>query len=149
MLKMWKLRDYFQKNFLAIVRNMGIWDSFWRKIWISLTKILGFWDFFEIPPTLRSHNFFSTEPISIIFGLLESSISETFISGVLVHIWQEYVTLLHPLTLPAVSKLYLNNYTIYKEWQLCTEIFEIFRIAILLGVIGYHILVRYELKPQK
>ena len=78
-----KLKDHNQKNFFTILRILKIWDSFWRKTWISLTKILGFWDFFKIPPSLKSRNFFSTEPISIIFDFLESSISNSFISGVL------------------------------------------------------------------
>ena len=47
---------------------------------ISGTKIPGFYDFFEKPPTLRSANFFSTEPIPIIFDFLKSSMSGTFIS---------------------------------------------------------------------
>ena len=48
---------------------------------ICCTKISGLMDFFEKPPTLRSSNFFPTEPISIIFEFLESTRSETFISG--------------------------------------------------------------------
>ena len=51
---------------------------------ISGTKISGLTDFFEKPPTLRSSNFFSTEPISIIFEFLKSTRSETFISGVFI-----------------------------------------------------------------
>ena len=48
-----------------------------------MTKIPGFSDFFEISPTLRSHNFFSTEPIFKILGSLESYEYNSFISAIL------------------------------------------------------------------
>ena len=51
---------------------------------ISGTKISGLTDFFENRPTLRSSNFFSTEPISIFFDFLKNTRSDTFISGVFI-----------------------------------------------------------------
>ena len=50
---------------------------------IYMTKIPGFPDFFEIPQTLRSCNFFSTQPIFKILDVMESYESISFISAIL------------------------------------------------------------------
>ena len=68
---------FFQK-----CRSSG--TTFGSKPWIYMTKIPGFPDFFGIPPTLRSHNFFSTEPILNFLDSMESYESNSFISAILV-----------------------------------------------------------------
>ena len=47
------------------------------------SKLEGVPGFSEKSPTLKRYIYISTEPISIIFGFLESTISNSFISGVL------------------------------------------------------------------
>ena len=56
---------------------------FGSKPWIYMTKISGFPDFFGISPALRSHNFFSTEPILNFLHSMESYESNSFISAIL------------------------------------------------------------------
>ena len=87
------------------------------------TKILGFSDFFEKSPTLKSCNFFSTEPISIIFDFLESSISNSFISGVLVESDKNKV-LPEPHQKPRFSKNRFHIPTYEEHWSESNEALE-------------------------
>ena len=48
-----------------------------------LMKFRGFSDFFEILPILRSHKYFSTEPIWIFLDSMKSHGSDSFISAIL------------------------------------------------------------------
>ena len=78
-----KLNEHNQKNFFEISKISVNRDSFWRKIMDLTYENPEIFEISEIPPTLKSHNFFFTEPISIIFDFLESPISNSSISGVL------------------------------------------------------------------
>ena len=82
-----KLKKFNIKNFLefhCFLVNSDCRDSFGLRIPDFRYENLGFSDFFEKPPTSRSSNFFSTEPISIIFDFLKSARSETLISAVFI-----------------------------------------------------------------
>ena len=58
-------------------------DSFGLKMLDYMTKIRGFSDFFEMLSTMRSRNFFSTEPIFNFFDFLKRYRSESLISAIL------------------------------------------------------------------
>ena len=63
---------------MELFRSSG--TVFGSKSWILLTKMHGFPDFFDILPTLKHRNFFSTRPILKIVDVLKSYESNSFIS---------------------------------------------------------------------
>ena len=75
-----------KKYFLSYIEFTLCLDSFWAKTTKSMTNLWEISDFPDFSPTSGSCNFFSTEAILKISDFSERSMSESFISAILV-VW--------------------------------------------------------------
>ena len=115
-----KLKNYFQKNFSWIFIKFKPQDSFWLKTSDLYDENPRISCFFGISPTLRSHNFFSTEPILNFLDSMERYESNSFISAILdtqskpkapidTHLWRGFSKIgIHIGFTPEVAKTSLQ-----------------------------------------